>query len=174
MRLRFAKLACLAFISLAFVMQPALAANLKIGIVDLQRAATESPQAESARKKIDREFRKKDRKLIAKQKEIRKMEEDLVRNRDLMSEDQLARKNRDLRRERREFQRELSEFNEDRNVRNNEELRKLQEEVIRVAQSYAKKNKFDLLLVRGVAVYMNSAKLDITNKVIEQLKREFK
>ena len=54
MRLRFAKLACLAFISLAFVMQPALAANLKIGI-DLQRAATESPQAESARKKIDRE-----------------------------------------------------------------------------------------------------------------------
>ena len=91
-----------------------------------------------------------------------------------MSEDQLARKNRDLRRERREFQRELSEFNEDRNVRNNEELRKLQEEVIRVAQSYAKKNKFDLLLVRGVAVYMNSAKLDITNKVIEQLKREFK
>ena len=46
--------------------------------------------------------------------------------------------------------------------------------MIRVAQSYAKKNKFDLLLVRGVAVYMNSAKLDITNKVIEQLKREFK
>ena len=36
------------------------------------------------------------------------MEEDLVRNRDLMSEDQLARKSRDLRRERREFQRELS------------------------------------------------------------------
>ena len=69
-----------------FVMQPALAANLKIGIVDLQRAATESPQAESARKKIDREFRKKDRKLIAKQKEIRKMEEDLVRSRDLASE----------------------------------------------------------------------------------------
>jgi outer membrane protein len=153
---------------------PAHAVDYKIGIVDLQRAASTSPQAEAARKKIDREFRKRDRQLIAKQKEIRQMEEELVKNRDLMSEDQLGRLNRNLRRERREFQRALSEFNEDRNVRNNEELRNLQNEVIRVTQQLAKQDKFDLVLIRGVVVFVDEGKLDITNKVVELLKRNHK
>lgn len=171
---RFSQLAGLCVLAVSLLTAPVQAADYRIGVVDLQRAASTSPQAEAARKEIDREFRKRDRQLIEKQKQIRKMEEDLVKNRGLVSEDQLARANRDLRRERREFQRELSEFNEDRNVRNNEELRKLQNEVIRVTQGYAKDEGFDLILIRGVVVFVDEGKMDITNNVVELLKRNFK
>lgn len=152
----------------------AAAANLKIAIVDLQRAASQSPHADAARKKIDREFQPRDRELIAKQKGIRKREERLVRNRDKMSDDQLGKANRDLRRMKREFQRELSEFNEDRNVRNNEELQKLQKVVIEETQALAVAEKIDLVLIRGVVVFANEKKLEITDRVLDRLRKRFK
>ena len=174
MRLRLAQLGGLAVIALTLCVQPVWAAGYKIGIVDLQKAASTSPQAEAARKAIDGKFRKRDRQLISAQKAIRKMEENLVKNRDVISEEQLARKNRDLRRERREFQRKLGEFNEDRNVANNEDLRKLQNQVIQVTQRLAKKDKFDLILIRGVVVFADEGRMDITSRVVELLKRDFK
>ncbi|MEM7408053.1 MAG: OmpH family outer membrane protein [Pseudomonadota bacterium] len=148
--------------------------GLKVAIVDLQRAASQSPHADAARKKIDKEFRKRDRDLISKQKGIRKREESLVKRRATMSESQLAKANQELRRMRREFQRELSEFNEDRAVRNNEELQKLQRVVIDETQKLASAEKYDLVLIRGVVVFADERKLDITDRVLGRLKTRFK
>ncbi len=157
-------------------LQPAAVAqtSYKIGVVDLQKAASTSPQAEAARKKIDGEFSKRDKKLIAMQKQIRREEEKLVKGRDVMSSDQFSKAQSKVRKLRREFQRALDEFNEDRNLRNAEELRKLQAEVIKVTQQLAKDEKFDLVVVHGVVVFANERKLDITKKVIERLKRNFR
>ena len=175
MTLRFSLLGSALALILAFSAQTSFAGpGLKIAVVDLQRAASSSPYADAARKKIDRDFRKRDRGLIAKQKGIRKREEDLVRSRATMSEAQLAKSNTELRRFRREFQRELSEFNEDRNVRNNEELQKLQRVVIEETQLLARAEKIDLVLIRGVVVFANHKKLDITDRVLGRLKKRFK
>ena len=155
----------------AIALQPVSAQNYKIAVVDLQKAASTSPQAEAARKKIDREFGKRDRGLLAKQKAIRTREEKLVKRSATMSEDQLGRANRDLRKLRRDFQRELDEFNEDRRLRNAEELRKLQGVVIKVTERLAKDEKYDLVLIRGVVVFANERKMDVAAKVVERLKR---
>lgn len=160
-------------LGLALGCAPVAAQDYKIGIVDLQRAASTSPQAEAARNKIDLEFRDRDRQLIAMQKDLRAMEEELVRDRNTMSAERLERLNRDLRRDRREFQRALSEFNEDRNVRNNDELRELQNEVIAVTQQVAIDEKYDLVLIRGIVVFADEAKMDMTERVIDRLKRQF-
>jgi outer membrane protein len=175
MTLRFSLIGSVLALLLAFVSQPVLAGpGLKIAVVDLQRAASGSPYADAARKKIDVEFRKRDRALIAKQKQIRTREEDLVRRRATMSDSQLAKGNQKLRQIRREFKRDLSEFNDDRNIRNNEELQKLQRVVIEETQLLARAEKFDLVLIRGIVVYANHKKMDITDRIISRLDKRFK
>lgn len=174
MTLRFSVVTGLLLLASMLSAVPASAADLKIAIVDLRRAASDSPHAESALKKIDREFRKRDRGLVAKQKEIRQIEEKLVRGGDTMSASQRQTRERDLRRKKRELQREFSEFQEDRNLRRNEELQKLRRVVVEETHALAKADKYDLVLLRDIVVFADEKKLDITDRVIDRLKKRFK
>lgn len=173
MTLRFSVVTGILLLASALSAIPAGAADLKIAIVDLRRAASDSPHAEAALKKIDREFRKRDRELVAKQKQIREIEEKLIRGGDTMSGAQRQSRERDLRRMKRELQREFSEFQEDRNLRRNEELQKLRQVVIEETHKLANDQKYDLVLLRDVVVFADEKKLDITERVLARLKQRF-
>lgn len=174
MTLRFSVVTGILLLASALSALPAVAAELKIAIVDLRRAASDSPHAQAALKKIDREFRKRDRNLVAKQKKIRESEEKLIRGGATMSGAQRQKRERDLRRSKRELQREFSEFQEDRNLRRNEELQKLRGVIIKETHKYANEQKYDLVLLRDVVVFANEKKLDITERVLARLKENFK
>ena len=62
----------------------------------------------------------------------------------------------------------------DRNVRNNEESQKLQRVVIEETQTLAAAEKIDLVLIRGIVVFADEKKLDITDRVLNRLRKRFK
>lgn len=142
--------------------------QLKIGAVNALRILEQSPQAEAAKKKIEKEFAPRDRKLVAKQKKLKGMEDRLAKDAAIMSESERKKLERDIIADKRELRREQEEFREDLNFRRNEEFAKIQKNIVQTINEVAKENGYDIIL--GEGVIFASPKADLSNKVIEKLK----
>lgn len=151
---------------------PTLRAEVKVGFVNVARVLETVPQAEDARGRLEREFAPKDRELLAQQKEIRGLEDKLVRDGPVMAQAERTRLEQDIRALKREMRRLQEDFREDLNLRRNEELGKLQRKVIAAIQALAKADKYDLIVSDGVV--FAGDRVDITDRVISRLKVEFR
>ena len=148
------------------------AAELKIGFVNVAKLLEKAPQAERAKKELEREFAPRDKKLVNEQKEIKQLEEKLAKDGAVMSEEEKQRLDKDILNRKREAKRLQDEFREDFNLRRNEELTQLQKEIFEAIQSLAKEDNFDLLLTDGVVFASES--IDVTSKVAKKLEQSFK
>jgi outer membrane protein len=155
----------IAALALATAAAPTLA-ETKIGFVNGQKVINESPQAAKAKKKLEKEFEKRDQDLQKLAKQLQGMQEGLEKNAVTMSEADRRNKEREFADLNRDFQRKQREFREDLNLRQNEEMAGIYERVIKVIKQVAEAEKFDLIIQEGVYV---SPKLDITDKVIKAL-----
>ncbi len=156
-----------AICALSMIAVSGWAEEIKIGFVNVARVLEKAPQAAKAKKKLEQEFSPRDKKLVAQQKELKKLEEKLARDAAVMSESERRKIEREILSKRRELQRAQEEFREDFNIRRNEELAKLQKQVFEAIKALAKEEKYDLLLTDGV-VYA-SDKVDVTEKVQKKL-----
>jgi len=143
-------------------------AETKIGFVDTVKLMEAAPQAKSAQSKIESEFTPREKELVALQREIKKLEDDLTRDGAVMSESERSKLERKILAKRRDMKRSQDEFRDDLNIRRNEVLAKLQKDMYQAVVSLAKEQKFDLILSQGV-VY-SSDKIDITESVLKKLK----
>ncbi len=144
---------------------------IKVGYVNAARALNDSPQKEAAKKRIEAEFAPRDRKLIAQQKELRKLEDKLVRDGSVMTQSAKQRTTQELRAKKRNLQREFDEFREDSNLRQNQERVKLQKIVLRAIDTVARASGYDIVV--GEGVLFAADRVNITNKVTAQLRTEF-
>ena len=147
----------------------ALSGDFKVGFVDVPKILEVAPQADAARKRIEKEFSPKDRQLVGQQKELRRTEDKLIRDRDVMAASERVKLERKIRGMKRDIRRQQEEFREDLNIRRNQELGKLQRKVILTIRELAKAENYDLIISDGV-LYAGS-RVDITEKVLSKLKR---
>ncbi|MBU0753392.1 MAG: OmpH family outer membrane protein [Gammaproteobacteria bacterium] len=155
----------IAALTLSLAAAPALA-ETRIGFVNGQKVINESPQAAKAKKKLEKEFEKRDQDLQKLAKQLQATQESLEKNSVTMSETDRRTKEREFNDLNRDFQRKQREFREDLNLRQNEEMAGIYERVNKVIKQVAEAEKYDLILQEGVYV---SPKLDITDKVIKAL-----
>ena len=148
----------------------AWAEDYKIGAVNTIRLLEQSPQADTLRSQIEKEFAPRDRELVAAAKKLKDMEDRLAKDAAIMSETERKKLERDVISERRELKRSQDEFREDLTFRRNEEIAKIQKEIVEAIQSVAKTNNFDVVLSEGVI--FASPKVDMTNLVIDHLKKK--
>ena len=146
-----------------------VAAETRIGIVNTANVLKDAPQAEAARKKLESEFAPRDAKIVEMQKSIKALEDDLAKNSAVMSEAARKKSERDIVSQKRDVKRAREEFTEDFNFRRNEELGKLQKLVYETILTIAKDEKYDIIL--GESVIYASNQVDITDKVLEQLRK---
>ena len=143
------------------------ATDIKVGFVNVARILEKAPQAETAKIALEKEFSPRNKRLLASQKTIKKLDEKIVRDAKMMTESKLRKLQRDVLEKKRALKRDQEEFREDFNLRRNEELAKLQRLVFEAIKSLSEAEKFDLVLHDGV-VYASSA-VDITAKVQQRL-----
>lgn len=148
---------------------PSLAADLKIGVVNAVGVLEAAPQADIARKKLEKEFATRDRELVAAQKALKGLEDRMIKDGAIMSETERSRLERDIVNKRRELKRDQEEFREDVNFRRNEEFGKIQRDIVEAIREVAKQQKYDLVLGEGV-IYA-SKPVDMTQTVIDHLKK---
>ncbi len=155
-------------ISLALTSSIAFA-ELKIGVVNVPQVLAEAPQAEKARKDMEREFSPRKNRLQASANEIQKLKEELNRDAAVMGEAERKKLENQIIKKTRDANRTEEELREDLNIRRNEIFGKLQKEVFEAIRELAQEGKYDLILTDGV-VYASDA-VDVTARILEKLKR---
>ncbi len=155
----------------AWAPQYAHAQSTRVAFVNVPKVLEQAPQAIAANKRLEKEFEPRNRALVDQRKELRDLEDRLAREGVTMSEAQLRKLERDIRDRKREIRRSQEDYREDLNIRRNDELRKLQKRVYDAIVALAKKEKYDLVVGDGV-IYAGDS-IDITDKVLSVLEREF-
>ncbi|MDP2825812.1 MAG: OmpH family outer membrane protein [Sulfuritalea sp.] len=141
-------------------------AESKIGFVNSQKILNDAPQAARAKKKIEKDFEKRDQDLQRIAKQLQGMQETLDKNAVTMAESERRTKEREFGELNRDFQRKQREFREDLSQRQNEETAAIFERVNKIIKQIAEAEKYDIIFQE--AVYANP-RIDITDKVIKAL-----
>lgn len=162
-------LAAIALISTAAA--PAMAQEVKIGVVNVNVLMEQAPQAKVAMDALQEEFAPRQRTILAKQKEFEDMSEKVQRDIAVMGETERRTAERELRDLQRDVQRMQEEFREDLNLRRNEELGNLQRSLLKEVQDYAEAAGFDLIMGDGV-LYASSA-VNVTELVLEAMQKNY-
>ena len=156
-----------AFILSCLLISTVQAADIKVGFVNVARILEKAPHAEQAKVALEKEFSPRNKRLLASQKAIKKLDEKLGRDGSLMTEGEVRKLQRNILEKKREMKRNQEEFREDFNLRRNEELGKLQRLVFEAIKSFSEEEKYDLVLHDGVVFTSN--KIDITDKIQRRL-----
>ena len=144
---------------------------LKIGVVDINRLFSESPQFQEARAKLEDEFAPRQREIIAMQTALGEKAKKLEKDISVMGESEREAAQRELRNSERDIARAQNEFREDAQVRENEFLQQVQQNVLQEIIVYGQEQGYDIILPAGPggAVFA-SPKVDVTAPLIERLK----
>ncbi|MCA1799236.1 MAG: OmpH family outer membrane protein [Xanthomonadaceae bacterium] len=155
---------------LAAAPMAAVAQDMKIGVVNLNRLQEQAPQAQAAQATLEREFADRQRDLLAEQRAVTQLQERLQREADTIADPaEAARLERDLRTRQRDFQRNAQQFEEDLNIRRNEELARFQRQVFDEIQVFSREESFDVVLAQGVLYH--SERVDVTDRILQRLQR---
>ncbi|HKY02421.1 MAG TPA: OmpH family outer membrane protein [Burkholderiales bacterium] len=141
-------------------------ADLKIGVVNLDRILKESAPAQRAQKRIEAEVSKREQEMSKLAEQIKRLQEKSDKDGLTLSDSERNRREAELREITRDFQRKQREAREDINQRRNEELSQVLERANKVVRQIAESEKFDIILQE--AVYANS-RIDITEKVVRAM-----
>ncbi len=141
-------------------------AEVKIGFVNSQRILNEAPQAAKAKKKLEKEFEKRDQELQKTAKQLQTLQENLEKNTLTLPESERRNKERELSELNRDFQRKQRELREDLNLRQNDEMAAIFERVNKVIKGIAEAEKYDIIFQEAVWA---SPRIDLTDKVIKAL-----
>lgn len=157
-------------ITALFMVMPLKAADLKIGVVNPTAILEQAPQAKAALNRLEKEFAPRDKKAVAEQKALKKLEDKLNRDGPIMSESERRNAERELVSRKRDLRRELDALRDDRTFRSNEERTKLLNYVNEAIKAVGKKDGYDLILYEGIAYAKPS--VDLTKKILDYLKNQ--
>lgn len=157
---------CAVAVLLGGFLMSSQAQEFRIGFVNTDRIFKEASTAKAAQTKLEQEFSKREKEVVALGATLKSMADKFEREAPTLPEGQRSIRQKQLVEQDREFQRKRREFQEDLNSRKNEELQQVLDRANKVVKQVAESEKYDLILQE--AVYVNP-KLDITDKVINVL-----
>lgn len=156
----------LLFATLSLLVSAPAFAQVKIGVVNLDRLIREAPAAVSAQKRLQTEFQPREKELSALSDKIKAAQDNLSKNGLTMSDSVRQQRERELVELNRDLQRKQQAFQEDLTQRRNEALSGLIEQANRAVRQIAQNEKFDIIFQE--AVYW-SPSIDLTEKVMKTL-----
>ena len=157
--------------SILFFSASANAADLKIGVVNMNRL-NEAPQVEAINQILQERFSKPRDELRKMHDELQEEEKEIKRNELLMTESKLKKSKENLITKIKEFREKEAKLASEIQAVQNQELAVFRDVVRGVLTDMAKTDNYDLILSDGI-MYVNP-KHDITDKILDRLKKEAK
>lgn len=146
----------------------ALAQDMKMATVDLQRIMQTSTQVQAIRQKLETDFKGRRDKLIAMETELKKNMDTLKRDGAILSQTQKKDLEKKIMTAQRDFEHEGQQYQQELNTTHNEAMETFFNQVKQAIEDFAKADGYDIIFQKDVAPY-SSAKLDITDKVIQKI-----
>lgn len=146
----------------------ALAADLKVAYVDIQKAVNESNAGKDAKKAITKEVEKFQRLIGDKQKELQTMKESLEKQAPMLTPDARATREKDYQNKLREFQRWGEDTQNEINQKRMEMERNISMGLLKVIQKVGAEEGYTLILEKNETILLFASKtIDITDRVIK-------
>jgi len=146
----------------------ALAADLKVAYVDIQKAVNESNAGKDAKKAITKEVEKFQRLIGDKQKELQTMKESLEKQAPMLTPDARATREKDYQNKLREFQRWGEDTQNEINQTRMEIERNISMGLLKVIQKVGAEEGYTLILEKNETIVLFASKtIDITDRVIK-------
>ena len=155
-----------------FISTVVIAADLKIGVVSVEKIFTEAPQIDAINTSMLERFRLQRDDLQKAEKEITAMQENYKQNESVMGEDKLNELKKEIITNIQMLKQKEAMLTQEVATVRNQEITVLQQQIKGVIEDIAKKGKYSLVLSDGVAYTDES--LDITSQVLDKLKAAFK
>lgn len=149
-------------------MEAAGAADLKIGVVNMERILRESKTAIEASDRLNAEGQRRQEEIEGISRRFKSRLERFEKDAPSMDETARLQERRALAEMERDVTRRSREAREEFNQRRNEEVLLLQNRAGRVVQDIAKREAFDLVLYE---YFFASDRVDLTKRVIDELDR---
>jgi len=157
---------CLLVLLLLVLGAGANAQETRVGYINYQRITTESAPAKAAQGRLEQEFSKRDKDLVALRDSIKSFSERFDKDAPTLSESQRVSRQKEFADMNREFQRKQRELQEDINGRRNEELLQVLDKAAKAVKQVADAEKYDMVIQE---LAYNSGKHDLTDKVLKIL-----
>lgn len=152
----------------------AAAADLKIGYVDLQRAVSEVEEGKAARAQLKREFDEKQKKLDAKEAELKRLQAEFEKQAVVLSEAAKRDKAAELERKFGEAQALLRQLQQELGSRERELMGSLFDKMGQIVKEIAEAEAFTFVLEKNQSGIMYApSSLDVTNEVVRKYNARF-
>jgi outer membrane protein len=164
-RLRFAL--ALALASLFLLTAPVAAAQMKIAVVDMQRAVMETEDGLRAQATLKKLFDRRQHELDARQDELKRARDDIEKQAKVLSKEALDRRMAEWQQSMAELQGVFMEFNKELQKEQNKMTQPILNRVVSVLRQLAAQDGYDAILERNAVPYARTD-LDITDRVIQR------
>lgn len=161
-------------ILLTFIAVPAaVAADMKVGYVDLQKALNMSAAGKAAKEKMKAKFKDYDVEVQKKQDELKKLKDDLEKQAMLLSAEARAAKERDYQQKVKDYQRLTKDIQEELQQTDADYTRKILEDIFKVVQQIGKQENYTMILEKTESsILYASDGIDMTDRVIQSFDRQ--
>jgi outer membrane protein len=153
---------------------PAKGAELKIGVVEPQKVLENTKSGKKVKDKLE-EYQKSAQKMLDMDgEELKKIQEDYVKQGSILSPEAKKDKEESLRRKEMEYQRKFQQLNQDFQGKKKELLEEFSKSLEQTVKGIAEKEKISIVVEKSDAgpvslVIYSSPSLDITDRVIKEL-----
>jgi len=154
--------------SLLAPLSAAVAAELKIAVLDYQQALLESDAAERYAVDSEKRFGPQLEKLKKLESEAERLQKRLVNEGDKLTQADRERLDLEFRQKARDLQTQTNELNQAKGLSDREVLEKLRPNLNKAVEEVIKKGAYDLVIDRAALVDLKPS-LDITKQVIERM-----
>ena len=155
------------FMAVVLVGSSALAEELKLGYVDLQRALSETEDGRKAKANLKKIFDQKQKELDEQQEELKKAVEDLDKKRTLLPADKVREKEAELQTRMQKFQQTYLRHQQDLQAKEQEATGKIFERMNKILGKIALAENFTMILDKSALVFAKPH-LDLTNDLIRR------
>src|SRR4030066_231657 len=158
------------------IMLPAImqAAELKLGVVNLQKALNECQAGKEAVAELEDEVKKRQEQGDARQEELKKLNEEAEKKRAVGSDEMKEQKQREVQARMQEFQRFYMQSNDDLKKREQEKKTVIIKDLLEVAKKLAKEKGYTFVFETQAGVIYSPQEADLTEEVIKLYNADYK
>lgn len=154
--------------TLVLTVTPAISAEAKIGYVDLQKALNQSEAGKAAKEKIAKTVKEYEGTVESRQKELKKLKDELDKQALVLAEDARSAKERDFQQKRKDFERFTKDIQEELQQKDAQFTQKILKDLIQIIKEIGQKEGYTIILEQTESSLLYASdKIDITPQVIK-------
>lgn len=145
----------------------AIAKDIKIGVINFEGIITQSERGKKAKAKFQQKVKSIEASMTKMQKELEKMQQELTKQSMTLSNDAKAKKAENYRKKVMAFEKKRADSQKALGKAQSEIFEPMLAELVKIAQGFAKKNGYTLLLNAKNTVIYTDPSYDLTDKILK-------